>query len=70
MRKFKITPLIEDRNNALSIVYGWQRTLDGKWKYITKSRNPGEVSAIQVFALRGNATLLKLDVHELNSIWR
>jgi fructan beta-fructosidase len=38
--------------------------------YITKPRNPGEVSAIQAFALGGNATLIKLDVYELNSIWR
>ncbi len=70
MRKLNITPLIEDHNNAVSTVYGWQRTLDDKCKYITKFRNPGEVSTFQAFALSGNATLLKLDVYELNSIWR
>ncbi len=38
--------------------------------YITKPRNPGEVSAIQAFATGGDAKLIKLEVHELNSIWR
>ncbi len=70
MRKHNIPPLIEDHNNAVPKVYGWQRTLDGEWKYITKSLNPGEVSTIQAFALNGIAALPGLDVYELNSIWR
>jgi fructan beta-fructosidase len=37
--------------------------------YITQSRKPEEVSSIQAFAARGTARLIKLEVHELDSIW-
>jgi len=38
--------------------------------FITKPRQPGEVSSIQVFANGGNAKLITLEVFELNSIWK
>jgi fructan beta-fructosidase len=38
--------------------------------YITQPRKPEEVSSIQAFAAGGTARLIKLEVHELDSIWR
>ena len=38
--------------------------------YITKSRQPSEVSSIKAFANGGAAKLISLEIHELDSIWR
>lgn len=38
--------------------------------YITKSRQPGEVSSIQAFANGGQSKLIKLEAYELLSIGR
>ena len=39
--------------------------------YITSSRpKRGDVSAVKAFADGGKATLLSIEIHELESIWR
>ncbi len=38
--------------------------------FITKSRQPGDISSIEAFASGGQATLVSLDIHDLKSIWR